>query len=83
MYTYYTEGYAKRDLGRRTGAEATGIRKVWQEGGSSGIRQRLVMSGDGAEALDTGNAWVNRGPRGETMWYRYSGTEMGYSQVGG
>ena len=53
MYTYYTEGYAKRDLGRRTGAEATGIHKVWQEGGSSGSGKRRLMAGGGSEASDT------------------------------
>ena len=66
MYTYYTEGYAKRDLGRRTGAEATGIRKVWQEGGSSGSGKRRLMAGGGSEASDTFDTYVRGIPHGET-----------------
>ena len=41
-----TEGYAKIDFRRHMGAEATGIRQAWREGGSSGSGQRLVMTGN-------------------------------------
>ena len=72
-----TEGYAKRDFSRRTGAEATGIRKTWREGGSAGSGQRRARAGDGAAALGTGDTQVNGGPHGEMTRNRYAGRRRG------
>ena len=41
------------------------------------------MTGDGAAALETGDAQVSREPRGETTWDWYDGTDTGDAQVGG
>ena len=61
---YPAEGYSKRDFDICTGVEATGIPQAWQEGGPAGSRQRQVISGDGAVAMDMGNDQVSRGIRG-------------------
>ena len=42
-----------------------------------------MMSGDRAEVLETGDAQVSGGSRGETTRYLYDGADMGYTQVGG
>ena len=41
------------------------------------------MAGDRTEALETGDAQVSGGPRGEKTQYLYNGAEMGYTQVVG
>ena len=41
------------------------------------------MAGYGAASLDTGDAQVSGGTRGETMRDKYYGTETGDAQVGG
>ena len=76
-----TEGFSKRDFGRRTGEEATDIWQSWKEEVSSGRLQRQVLAGDRAETLETVNSQVSGGPRGETTWDHYSGTGMGNAQV--
>ena len=78
-----TEGYAKRYFRRLTGEGATGIRKEWQEERSEGRGQWRVITGYMASALETGDAQVSGGPRGETTRDWYAGTETGDAQVGG
>ena len=76
-----TSGCAKRAFGIFTEAEAMGIRQAWQEGRSLWKVHREVVVEDGAAALETGDAQVNGGPRGETTRYWYSGTDTTYTQV--
>ena len=78
-----TEVYAKKDFDGHTGTEVMGVWQAWREGGSSGGRQRCVMSGERAVELVTGDSQVSGGPHEERMYYQYDGTDTGDSQVGG
>ena len=62
----------RRESGRREGGR-------YQQGAGNG----KVMEGYGTEALEMGDFNVGRGPCDETKWERYSGTDIGDTQVGG
>ena len=76
-----TSGCAKRAFGIFTEAEAMGIRQAWQEGRSLWKGHREVVVEDRSAALETGDAQVNGGPRGETTRYWYAGTDTACTQV--
>ena len=65
-----TEGYAKIDLGRYTGAEAMGIRKEWWEGKLSGSRQR---KSDG-RIRGRGIGYGQRSCEWRTLWRENAGS---------
>ena len=75
---YPVESRVNRDFGRSKGAGATVILKAWQKY-YQGVVNHKGMTGDRAEAPETGDAQVSRGPCGDTTWENYSRTEKGVS----